>query len=130
MDGFDGSVASCEGKFQSVKRVEAIIRTNRLEEVKEALEEQGLLGITVESVRGYGRQQGQHGHFSGSSYALNLVPKTKIEVVLLDDQVEAAIEAIVSAAQTGEMGDGKIFVSEVDEVIRVRTGERGESALQ
>jgi nitrogen regulatory protein P-II 1 len=112
-----------------MKRIEAFVRVNKLEDVKQALEEAGVMGLSVEAVRGYGRQQGQHEQFRGSTYALNLVPKTKLEVVCTDDQVEDAIAAIVGAAQTGELGDGKIFVSEVTEAVRIRTGERGESAL-
>lgn len=113
----------------AMKRIEAMIRTNKLEEVKDALEDAGILGMTVEQVRGYGRQQGQTERFGGSNYALNLVPKTRIELVLPDDMVEAAISAIVESAQTGELGDGKIFISEVLEAIRIRTGEMGEAAL-
>lgn len=103
---------------------------NRLEDVKLALEDQGILGISVEEVRGFGRQQGQTEMYRGSSYALNLVPKMKLDVVVKDDQVEAAVEAIIEGAKTGELGDGKIFVSEVLDVVRVRTGERGEAALE
>lgn len=113
-----------------MKRIEAMIRTNKLEEVKDALEDAGILGITVEQVRGYGRQMGQTERFGGSNYALNLVPKTRIEIVVPDELVQAALDAIIDAAQTGELGDGKIFISEVAEAIRIRTGERGNSALQ
>jgi nitrogen regulatory protein P-II 1 len=112
-----------------VKRVEAMIRTNKLEEVKDALEDAGILGMTVEQVRGYGRQQGQNERFGGSNYALNLVPKTRIELVVPDELAEAAVTAIIEAAQTGELGDGKIFVSDVAEAIRIRTGEKGDAAL-
>lgn len=113
-----------------MKRVQAYIRTNRLEEVKLALEDRGILGMSVEDVRGFGRQQGQTETFRGSTYALNLVPKMKIEIVVKDDQVDDVIEAVVDATQTGELGDGKIFVTEVLDAIRIRTGERGESALE
>jgi nitrogen regulatory protein P-II 1 len=113
-----------------VKRIEAFIRTSRLEDVKLALEEAGVFGMTCEPVRGFGRQMGQTENFSGSNYALNLVPKTRVEVVTLDDQLEAALDAIISAAQTGEMGDGKIFITEIVDAVRIRTGERGERALQ
>lgn len=113
-----------------MKRIKAYIRMNRLEDVKLALEDQGILGISVEEVRGFGRQQGQTEMYRGSSYALNLVPKMKLDVVVKDDQVEAAVEAIIEGAKTGELGDGKIFVSEVLDVVRVRTGERGEAALE
>jgi nitrogen regulatory protein P-II 1 len=113
-----------------VKRIEAYVRVNRLEAVKQSLEEAGITGLSVEQVRGFGRQQGQHDQFRGSTYALNLVPKTKIETVVADDQVEDAIKAIVDAAHSGELGDGKIFVSEVIEAVRIRTGERGQAALE
>jgi nitrogen regulatory protein P-II 1 len=112
-----------------VKRIEAFVRVNKLEEVKQALEEAGINGLSVEQVRGYGRQGGQHEQFRGSTYALNLVPKTKIETIVTDEQLETALAAIMESAQTGELGDGKIFVSEVIEAVRIRTGERGESAL-
>lgn len=118
------------GTLSPMKRIEAIIRTSRLEDVKQALEEAGMKGITCESVRGYGRQLGQTDHFSGSNYALNLVPKTRIEVVTPDDLVEDALAAILDSAATGEMGDGKIFITEVIDAIRIRTGERGDAALE
>ncbi len=113
-----------------MKRIEAFVRVNKLEAVKQALEEIGVMGLSVEQVRGYGRQQGQTEQFRGSTYALNLIPKTKIETVVPDAQLEEAIKAIVDAAQTGELGDGKIFVSDVTEAVRIRTGERGDAALQ
>lgn len=113
-----------------MKRIEAFVRVNKLEAVKQALEDADVRGISVEQVRGFGRQQGQHDQFRGSTYALNLVPKTRIETVVRDDQAEGAIKAIVEAAYTGEVGDGKIFVSDVTEAVRIRTGERGESALE
>ena len=113
-----------------MKRIEAIIRVNKLEDVKRALEEVGVLGMSVEQVRGYGRQQGQHDQFRGSTYALNLVPKVKLVLVVTDDQVDESLRAIIEAAQTGELGDGKIFVSEVIEAVRIRTGERGDAALR
>ena len=113
-----------------MKRIEAYIRVNNLEDVKRALEEVGVLGMSVEQVRGYGRQQGQHDQFRGSTYALNLVPKVKLVLVVTDDQVDESLRAIIEAAQTGELGDGKIFISEVTEAVRIRTGERGESALK
>lgn len=112
-----------------MKRIEAYIRINKLEEVKHALEDAGIYGLSVEQVRGYGRQRGQTDQFRGSSYALNLVPKMKVEVVVKDQDLQVALEAILMAAQTGEMGDGKLFVSEVIEAVRIRTGERGDSAL-
>ena len=112
-----------------MKRIEAFIRVNKLEEVKRALEEIGVLGMSVEQVRGYGRHQGHHDQFRGSTYALNLIPKVKLELVVTDGHVEESITAIIEAAQTGELGDGKIFVSDVTEAVRIRTGERGEAAL-
>jgi nitrogen regulatory protein P-II 1 len=113
-----------------VKRIEAYIRINSLEAVKQALEDAGVMGLSVEQVRGYGRQQGQTDKYRGSTYALNLIPKMKIEVVCCDEDVESALQAIIGAAQSGEIGDGKIFVSEVLDAVRVRTGERGEDALR
>ncbi len=112
-----------------MKRIEAFIRVNKLEDVKRALEEVGVLGMSVEQVRGYGRQQGQHDQFRGSTYALNLIPKVKLELVVTDDRLEESINAIIESAQTGELGDGKIFVSDVIDAVRIRTGERGQSAL-
>ena len=113
----------------AVKRIEAYVRINRLETVLQALEEVGVLGVTAEQVRGYGRQQGRTDKYRGSTYALNLIPKAKLEIVVVEEQLEDAIEAIVAASRTGEIGDGKIFVSEVLDVVRVRTGERGAAAL-
>ncbi len=113
-----------------MKRVEVYIRVNRLEEVKQALEDAGVFGLSCEQVRGYGRQQGQTDKYRGSTYALNLVPKMRVETVVLDEQLEDAIVAIVEAARTGELGDGKIFVSDVQDAIRIRTGERGTRALE
>lgn len=112
-----------------MKRVQAYIRMNRLEQVKDALAERNILGLSVLETRGFGRQQGQTADFRGSTYALNLVPKIKLDIVILDDQLDDCIDAIVSAAQTGELGDGKIFVSEIEDAIRIRTGERGQDAL-
>ncbi len=112
-----------------MKRIEAFVRVNKLDAVLEALDEAGLPGVSVEPVRGYGRQYGRTDKYRGSTYAVNLLPKTRIEVVVPDDDLEAAMQAIAEAAHTGEIGDGKIFVSEVSEAIRIRTGERGEAAL-
>lgn len=112
-----------------MKRLEAIVRVNKLEAVKEALEDMNLRGMTVEQVRGYGRQLGRTDKYRGSTYAVNLLPKVKVVVVLSDEHLEDAIEAITRATHTGEIGDGKMFVSDVEEVIRIRTGERGEAAL-
>lgn len=112
-----------------MKRIEAYIRVNRLEDVIEALEQVGVIGVSVEQVRGFGRQQGQHDQYRGSTYAMNLVPKTKVETVVPDELAEDCIQAIVKCAQTGELGDGKIFVSEIEDAVRIRTGERGEAAI-
>ena len=112
-----------------MKRIEAYIRVNKLDDVKHALEEVGVGGMTCEQVRGYGRQMGRTDKYRGSTYAVNLLPKMKVEVVVKDEDLEAAISAIVDSAQTGEIGDGKIFISDVMDAIRVRTGERGDAAL-
>jgi nitrogen regulatory protein P-II 1 len=112
-----------------MKRIEAFIRVNKLDEVKQALEDAGLPGMSVEHIRGYGRQLGRTDKYRGSTYAVNLLPKLKLEAVVKDEDLETAIEAIVNASRTGEIGDGKLFVSEVQETIRVRTGERGDAAL-
>ncbi|CUU36116.1 MAG: P-II family nitrogen regulator [Armatimonadetes bacterium] len=112
-----------------MKRVEAIIRPVRFEAVKEALNDIGVYGMTVTDVRGFGRQQGHTEKYRGSTYTVNLLPKIKIEVVVPDSQVEEVVSAILEAAHTGEIGDGKIFIAEVEEAVRIRTGERGESAL-
>lgn len=112
-----------------MKRIEAFVRVNRLEAVKQELEDAGIAGMSCEQVRGYGRQFGRTDKYRGSTYAVNLLPKLKIVVVVRDEELEAALEAIVKAAQTGEIGDGKIFVSEVMDAVRIRTGERGDAAL-
>ena len=112
-----------------MKRIEAFVRVNRLEAVKDALEAAGVRGLSCEGVRGYGRQMGRTDLYRGSTYAVNLLPKMRIEVVVRDEDLETAVDAIIEAARTGEVGDGKIFVTEVLEAIRVRTGERGDSAL-
>jgi nitrogen regulatory protein P-II 1 len=112
-----------------VKRIEAYIRVNKLEDVKDALEQSGIIGLSCEQVRGYGRQYGRTDKYRGSTYALNLLPKMKVEVVVRDEDLEEAIDAIVRATRTGEIGDGKIFVSDVEEAVRIRTGERGDAAL-
>jgi nitrogen regulatory protein P-II 1 len=110
-------------------KIEAIIRPQRLEAVQEALYESDILGLTTTEVRGTGRQRGITHTFRGSQYANNLAPRVKVEVVVPDETLDAAIEAIQTGAFTGEVGDGKIFVSEMHEVIRIRTGERGSSAV-
>lgn len=112
-----------------MKKLEAIVRVNKIEDVKNALEELAIGGMTVESVRGYGRQYGRHDKYTGSTYAVNLLPKSRIWVVVRDEDLGPAIEAIIRENQSGEIGDGKIFVSEVIDAIRIRTGERGEAAI-
>ncbi len=112
-----------------MKKIEAIIKPFKLDEVKEALQEAGLQGITVTEAKGFGRQKGHTELYRGAEYVVDFLPKVKLEVVVGDDQVDAAVEAIREAAQTGRIGDGKIFVSQVEQVIRIRTGETGESAV-
>ncbi|MEG3639103.1 P-II family nitrogen regulator [Magnetococcus sp. PR-3] len=112
-----------------MKKVEAIIKPFKLDDVKEALAEVGIQGITVSEVRGFGRQKGHTELYRGAEYVVDFLPKLKVEVVLTDDQVERAVEAIENAARTGRIGDGKIFVSPVDTAIRIRTGERDSDAV-
>ena len=112
-----------------MKKVEAVIRPIKIDEVKEALSGLGIQGMTVTDVRGYGRQRGRTEKYRGNTYVVNLLPKIKIEFVIPDDLAEEAVEAVLEAARTGEIGDGKVFVSTVEEVVRIRTGERGEAAL-
>ena len=112
-----------------MKKVEAIIKPFKLDEVKEALADIGVLGLTVTEVKGFGRQKGHTELYRGAEYVVDFLPKVKIEVVLVDEMVSRAIDAIERAAKTGRIGDGKIFVTTVDEVVRIRTGERGEPAL-
>ena len=112
-----------------MKKIEAIIKPFKLDEVKEALQEIGLQGITVIEARGFGRQKGHTELYRGAEYVVDFLPKVKIEVVVPDDMVEKTIEAVVSAAQTGRIGDGKIFVSPIEDAIRIRTGERGDAAI-
>ncbi|MCF8474291.1 MAG: P-II family nitrogen regulator [Emcibacter sp.] len=112
-----------------MKKIEAIIKPFKLDEVKEALHEVGLSGITVTEAKGFGRQKGHTELYRGAEYVVDFLPKVKIEIVLSDDLVDRAIEAIQVAARTGRIGDGKIFLSNVEEVIRIRTGETGEDAV-
>jgi nitrogen regulatory protein P-II 1 len=112
-----------------MKKIEAIIKPFKLDEVKEALNDLGLKGMTVIEAKGFGRQKGHTELYRGAEYVVDFLPKVKIEVVLDDNLVERAIEAIQTAAKTGRIGDGKIFVYPVDEVIRIRTGERGSDAV-
>ena len=112
-----------------MKMVMAVIKPFKLDEVKEALQEIGVQGLSVVEVKGFGRQKGHTELYRGAEYVVDFLPKVKIEVVLPDDQVENAIDAILEAAKTDKIGDGKIFVSTVDQAIRIRTGEEGEAAL-
>jgi nitrogen regulatory protein P-II 1 len=112
-----------------MKKLEAIIKPFKLDEVKEALQEYGIQGLSVIEVKGFGRQKGHTELYRGAEYVVDFLPKVKIEVVLDDDQVDGAIEAIIDAAKTEKIGDGKIFVSSVEQAIRIRTGEAGSDAL-
>ncbi|WP_428247292.1 P-II family nitrogen regulator [Ferrovibrio sp.] len=112
-----------------MKKIEAIIKPFKLDEVKEALHEIGLQGLTVTEAKGFGRQKGHTELYRGAEYVVDFLPKVKIEVVLDDGMVEKAVEAITQAARTGRIGDGKIFISTVEEVIRIRTGEKGTEAV-
>ena len=117
------------GKLEAMKKIEAIIKPFKLDEVKEALQEVGLQGITVIEAKGFGRQKGHTELYRGAEYVVDFLPKVKVEVILGEDQVEAAVEAIQKAAQTGRIGDGKIFISTIEEAIRIRTGETGSDAI-
>ena len=112
-----------------MKKIEAIIKPFKLDEVKEALQELGLQGMTVIEAKGFGRQKGQTELYRGAEYVVDFLPKIKIEVVVADDQVAGAVEAIQTAARTGRIGDCKIFISDVIEVVRIRTGETGPGAI-
>ncbi len=117
-----------EGRTR-MKKIEAVIKPFKLDEVKDALHEVGLQGITVVEAKGFGRQKGHTELYRGAEYVVDFLPKVKLEVVCEDAVVERAVEAIMAAARTGRIGDGKIFVSAIEEVIRIRTGERGEAAI-
>ena len=112
-----------------MKLVTAVIKPFKLDDVREALSEVGVQGITVTEVKGFGRQKGHTELYRGAEYVVDFLPKVKIEIVLSDDMVERAIDAIKSAAHTGRIGDGKLFVSNIEEALRIRTGETGEEAL-
>lgn len=114
---------------EAMKKIEAIIKPFKLDEVKEALQEVGLQGITVTEAKGFGRQKGHTELYRGAEYVVDFLPKVKVEVVLQDDLLESAVSAIREAAQTGRIGDGKIFVSPVEDVVRIRTGETGADAV-
>lgn len=112
-----------------MKKIEAIIKPFKLDEVKEALQKMGVQGMTVSEVKGFGRQKGHTELYRGAEYIVDFLPKVRLEIVVDDAQAQAAVEAIVKAAKTGKIGDGKIFISSLDEVIRIRTGETGKSAI-
>ena len=112
-----------------MKKIEAIIKPFKLDEVKEALQEIGLQGITVTEAKGFGRQKGHTELYRGAEYVVDFLPKVKLELVLGDNMVEKAIDAIIASAKTGRIGDGKIFVVPIEEVVRIRTGERGKEAI-
>ncbi len=112
-----------------MKKVEAIIKPFKLEEVKDALSDVGIEGMTVSEVKGFGRQKGHTEIYRGSEYTVDFLPKIKLEMVLADARVDAAVAAIIKAAKTGKIGDGKVFISAVEEAIRIRTGEKGEQAV-
>ena len=112
-----------------MKKIEAIIKPFKMEDVKEALTEIGVEGMTVSEVKGFGRQKGHTEIYRGSEYTVDFLPKVKFEIVISDDRVQRAVDAIVQSAKTGKIGDGKVFVMAVEEVIRIRTEERGESAI-
>ncbi len=112
-----------------MKKIEAIIKPFKLDEVKEALNEIGIQGMTISEVKGYGRQKGHKEIYRGAEYVVDFIPKIKIEIIIEKDWVDKVVDAIRSAANTGKLGDGKIFVLSVDEVVRVRTGETGKDAI-
>ena len=112
-----------------MKKIEAVIKPFKLDEVKEALQEVGVQGLSVIEVKGFGRQKGHTELYRGAEYVVDFLPKVKIEVVIPDDMLDAAIDAIIAAAKTEKIGDGKIFVSDISQAIRIRTGERDEDAL-
>ena len=112
-----------------MKKVEAIVKPFKLDDVKEALTEIGVIGMTVMEVRGFGRQKGHTELYRGAEYVVDFLPKVKVEVIIADTLVERAIEAIIKAARTGKFGDGKIFVTNVEQAVRIRTGESGEAAV-
>lgn len=112
-----------------MKKIEAIVKPFKLNEVKEALHEIGLMGMTVTEVKGFGRQKGHTEIYRGSEYTVDFLPKVRIEMVVPDAQVDPAVNAILNAAKTGKIGDGKIFISTVEEAVRIRTGERADAAI-
>ena len=122
-------ILGCKRSIQQMKKIEAVIKPFKLDDVKDALSETGVKGLTVVEAKGFGRQKGHTELYRGAEYVVDFLPKVKIEVVVDDEQVERVIEAIQKAAHTGRIGDGKIFVSPIEEAIRIRTGETGAGAL-
>ena len=112
-----------------MKKIEAIVRHFKLEDVKNALNEQGVTGMTVTEVRGFGRQKGHTERYRGTEYAVEFVPKVKIEIVCSDGSVQSIVETVLRSAQTGEIGDGKVFISDLQDAVRIRTGETGNEAI-
>jgi nitrogen regulatory protein P-II 1 len=127
--GLAANIRSEKTSERGMKKIEAVIKPFKLEEVKSALSALGVQGMTVAEVKGFGRQKGHTEIYRGSEYTVDFLPKVKIEVVLADGQAAAAVDAIVKAAKTGKIGDGKIFVSAVESIVRIRTGETGEQAV-
>jgi len=122
-------VGKTQQRSIAMKKIEAVIRHFKLEDVKNALSEQGIAGMTITEVRGFGRQKGHTETYRGTEYAVDFVPKVKVEIAVADDQAQAVIDTIIKTAQTGQIGDGKIFVSDLADTIRIRTGETGGEAL-
>lgn len=120
---------SKQEKEQAMKKIEAVIKPFKLDEVREALSEIGANGLTVTEVKGFGRQKGHTELYRGAEYVVDFLPKIKVELVVTDDIVDAAVESIIKAARTGKIGDGKIFVTPVEQIIRIRTGETDEAAI-
>ncbi len=125
----DRNVVNQIGPVEPMKKIEAIIKPFKLDEVKEALHEVGVMGLTVIEAKGFGRQKGHTELYRGAEYVVDFLPKVKIEVVTDDNMLERSVEAIQQAANTGRIGDGKIFVSTIEEAIRIRTGEKGSEAI-
>ncbi|GMN03227.1 P-II family nitrogen regulator [Erythrobacter sp. MTPC3] len=125
----DKAKTNHSGETTHVKKIEAIIKPFKLDEVKEALHEIGVSGITVTEARGFGRQKGHTELYRGAEYVVDFLPKVKLEVVVADDQADRVVEAVAAAAQTGRIGDGKIFVSPIETALRIRTGETNDDAI-
>jgi nitrogen regulatory protein P-II 1 len=122
------ALLSC-GEGRAMKKIEAIIKPFKLDEVKDALDKVGVTGITITEAKGFGRQKGHTELYRGAEYRVEFLPKVKVEILIDDAKASAVVDAIIEAARTGRIGDGKIFVSQVDEVVRIRTGERGSNAI-